>query len=69
MSKTPPGWGEPFETITVDDHTGWIVIAAILGIVYSIVFLGFRIFIRRTSGMGRLALDDTALIAATVRTF
>lgn len=67
MSNTPPGYLDPFETVTPNDKAAWVVIAATLGIVYSLIFLGFRIFVRRTSGTGRLSLDDVALLAATVR--
>ncbi|OQN95363.1 hypothetical protein B0A48_18559 [Cryoendolithus antarcticus] len=66
MSTTPPGYREPFESVTSNDQTAWIVIAATLGTVYSLMFLGFRTFIRRTSGLGRLSSDDIALGAATL---
>lgn len=67
MPETPPGYREPYEHLTSDDHTAWIVIAATIGIIYSVIFLGFRIFIRRTLSLGRLSPDDSVVVAGTVR--
>lgn len=66
MPQTPPDYQQPYARVTQDDHTAWIVIAATIGIVYSIIFLGFRIFVRRTSGLGRLRVDDLVVMAGTV---
>lgn len=68
MEKTPQGFREPFEIVTANDHTAWIVIGATLGTVYSFIFLGFRMFVRRTSGVGKFTYDDIALFVATVST-
>lgn len=68
MSQIPAGYRKPYESVTPDDHTAWIVIAATIGIIYSIIFLGFRVFIRRTSGLGRLSVDDLIVVVGTVRT-
>ena len=65
MNPVPPGYHAPFEVLTKNDHTARIEILAALGLVISIVFLGFRVFCRQTSS-GKLAGDDLTLFAATV---
>ncbi|KAI7343797.1 hypothetical protein KC331_g9258 [Hortaea werneckii] len=61
MNPVPPGYHAPFEVLTKNDHTARIEILAALGLVISIVFLGFRMFSRH----GKFANDDLTLFAAT----
>lgn len=49
-----------------DDHTAWIVITALLGMVYSILFGLTRVFVSWTAGSTCLQLDNIALTASTV---
>jgi len=63
---TPDGFGAPFATITDDDHTAWIVITTLLGLVYTILFGLVRAILSWSTGRGRLRADDTALAISTV---
>lgn len=62
----PHGYHLPFATVSTHDHTAWILIATSLGIVYSVVFGGIRVFVRYTISR-RFASDDLTLAIATVR--
>lgn len=64
--KIPTGFSLPFATVTDDDHTAWIVITTLLGIVYSILFGLTRAFVSWTAGSTCLHLDNIALTASTV---
>lgn len=48
-----------------DDHRAYIVITAIVGLIWSVLVLCIRIFIR-TRLTGPLGLDDVAATIATV---
>jgi hypothetical protein len=65
-SRVPDGFGPPFATITDDDHTAWIVITALLGLVYSILFGLVRALVSWSTGRGRPRADYIALAISTV---
>lgn len=65
-SRVPDGFGPPFATITDDDHTAWIVITALLGLVYSLLFGLVRALVSWSTGRGRPRADDIALAISTV---
>lgn len=65
-SKPLTGFSSPFATVDDDDHTAWIVITALLGMVYSILFGLTRAFLSWTAGCTCLYLYNIALIASTV---
>lgn len=65
--RVPDGFGPPFATITDDDHTAWIIITALLGLVYSVLFGLVRVLVSWSTGRGRLRPDDIALAISTVR--
>lgn len=56
---------QPYATVTEHDHTAWIYIAAILGIVYSLIFCGIRVVARRSTGRS-FGTDEAALLVGTV---
>lgn len=62
----PPGYYPAFSTVSSDDHSAWIIIATVLGMVYTIIFAGFRAFVSYTTGRNT-GLDDMALYVGTVR--
>ena len=64
--QVPPGYHPPFSTVSDNDHTAWILIAASLGTIYSLIFGGIRVFIRYTTSRV-FGLDDAVLAVATVR--
>ncbi|KXT15028.1 hypothetical protein AC579_4883 [Pseudocercospora musae] len=55
----------PFATVTDDDHSACIIIAASLGLALTLVFAGIRVFIRKIIIPG-VGLDDALLAVATV---
>ncbi|KAF7196041.1 hypothetical protein HII31_02667 [Pseudocercospora fuligena] len=59
------GYSPPFATVTDDDHSAWIIIAASLGLALTLVFAGIRVFIRKIISPG-VGLDDALLAVATV---
>lgn len=65
--RLPPDYSSPFATVTADDHSAWIIIAALLGLVYSILFGLVRAFVSVTTGGGKVHGDDVALTVSTVR--
>lgn len=66
-SRVPPGFSPPFATVTDNDHTAWVIITTVLGLIYSLLFGLVRIFVSWTTGPGRLQADDVALAVSTVR--
>lgn len=56
----------PYATVTEDDHTAWILIAAILGIIYSFVFCSIRVVARRSIGRS-FERDEATLLVSMVR--
>ena len=62
----PPGQSPPFTVITDTDHSGWIIIAAALGLACILLFSAIRVFVRCTVGPV-VGLDDTFLSVSTVR--
>ncbi|EME80440.1 uncharacterized protein MYCFIDRAFT_110389, partial [Pseudocercospora fijiensis CIRAD86] len=58
-------YSPPFATLTDDDHSAWIVIAASLALALTLAFAGIRIFIRKIISPG-VGLDDALLAVATV---
>jgi hypothetical protein len=62
----PSGYSQPVAVVTKTNHSAWIIIAAILGIVYAIIFGTIRIMVRFVSGSG-FGWDDYSLGIATVR--
>jgi hypothetical protein len=64
--RVPDGYDPPFATITDDDHTAWIVITALLGLVYSLLFGLVRALLSWSTGRGRPRVDDIALAISTV---
>lgn len=65
--QVPPGYSSPFATVTTDDHTAWVVIPTLLGLIYSILFALVRTFVSWTTSGGKGHADDFALIVSTVR--
>ncbi|KAM0723328.1 hypothetical protein Q7P37_001530 [Cladosporium fusiforme] len=63
--RLPPDYSSPFATVTADDHSAWIIIAALLGLVYSILFGLVRAFVSVTTGGGKVHGDDVALTVST----
>lgn len=57
----------PFAKATTDDHTAWVVIATLLGLIYSLLFGLVGTFVSWTTGGGRYHKDDLALLISTVR--
>lgn len=53
------GFSRPDE----DDQRGWLWVVTILSIIYSVAFLGARVFIK----YGQLGIDDIVLGIAYVR--
>lgn len=66
-SQVPPGYSSPFAKVTTDDHTAWVVITTLLGLIYSILFALVRTFLSWTTGGGKGHADDFALLVSTVR--
>lgn len=62
----PEGQSPPFTIVTDTDHTGWIIIAAALGLACIVMFSAIRVFVRCTVGPV-VGLDDTFLSVSTVR--
>lgn len=63
VSQSPdvlPGHYPPFATVSATDHSAWILIAASLGLVCTLVFGGLRTLVRGRS----FGLDDYALLPA-----
>jgi hypothetical protein len=65
-TRVPDGFGVPFATISDDDHTAWIVITALLGLAYSLLFGLVRALLSWSTGRGRPRVDDIALAISTV---
>ena len=63
--EVPPGYHKPFTTATPFDQTAWIVVAAILGIVYMVVAGLLRLWARHERRVN-LDLDDLFCGFATV---
>lgn len=63
---TPEGQHSPFATITPDDHSAWIIIAAALGLSLILLFAAIRAFIRVYISLER-GVDDYLVIVSTVR--
>lgn len=63
--EVPPGYHKPFTTVTPSDQTAWIVVAAILGIVYMVVAGLLRLWARHERRVD-LGLDDLFCGVATV---
>lgn len=63
--KIPPGQHPPFATVTDTDHKAYIFISAIVGLLYSVVFVGFRIFLRNQTKQ-KWQREDTPFAFATV---
>jgi hypothetical protein len=64
--RIPPGFSPPLAMVTGNDRTAWVVITAILGLIYSLLFELVRIFVSWTTGRGLLHSDDVALGTSTV---
>lgn len=63
----PEGQYPPFAVVTPDDHSAWIIIAAALGLVCSLIFGALRIVVRLTISP-KFKLDDYSLLVATLLT-
>lgn len=61
----PEGQYPPFAVVTPDDHSAWIIIAAALGMISSLVFGAIRIFVRQTISP-QYGLDDITLATSTI---
>jgi hypothetical protein len=61
----PPGQSAPFATVTLTDHSAWIIISTALGLSMSLLFAAIRVFIRSATKHG-YGKDDYVLAAATV---
>jgi len=62
----PPGHSPPFAIVEDDDHRAWILVAAALGVSFTLVTLITRILIRLFVNRG-WGLDDTLCVVSTVR--
>lgn len=63
----PEGQYPPFAVVTPDDHSAWIIITAVLGLICSLFFGTIRILVRLTINP-KFKLDDYSLFAATFLT-
>ena len=61
----PPGQHPPFAIVTEDDHRAWILVAAALGVSFTLVTILTRILIRLFVNKG-WGLDDTLCMGSTV---
>lgn len=61
----PPGHYAPFAVVTEDDHRAWILVAAALGVSFTLVTVTTRILIRLFVNKG-WGVDDTLCIVSTV---
>jgi hypothetical protein len=67
IMKVPTGQSAPFARLTDDDHRPWIIIAAAVGVSFTMLALISQTFIRFfvLAGWG---LDDSLTVASTVST-
>ena len=66
-TSLPPGYSPASYTVTANDHAGLAVIASGIGLVFMLLFVMIRLWMRyplRTTPY----LDDTTVAVATVRT-
>lgn len=61
----PPGQFAPFSVVTETDHAAWIIITGSLGLSWTLLFSGIRIFIRPSINRA-LEYDEYAIAGSTV---
>jgi hypothetical protein len=68
IPDVPAGYSPPATVISLNDHSGWLVITTAIGLCVVLVFYAIRIYIR-TVISPRFGRDDAVLSLATVHVF